>query len=279
MTQFSKLFTAQQSTDIIDVTPEKAADIIARHNWDNRKVKKSVVAKYAKIMADGDWKFSPETISIARSGRMLNGQHRMLAVVESGVTCRFIFAIGFDEDVFEVLDRGAMRTRADALSIDKKLSECATLLCRVSGSDLSSTITDADVYRAAMLIKDCHDELMVYCNTYVRLFSSAPFRLAAVARIMGGYDRDYCMTLYRNLVLSHTEVLPPVGHAIMRAANRGRISGTGGGGTQLKNAGIAWDIFDPKSSAKKQIVTTSRDRARHEISAAIYGPIAVQIRG
>lgn len=264
MTAVEEIFKGAEGAEIVEVTPEIARRLIETSNRDNRKIKPNVVKKYAKIMKNGDWKFSPETISISKSGRLLNGQHRMMAVLESGVTCRFLFATGFDDEVFSVLDRGAVRTRADALKMDKKLAECAALLCRLSSAGRANLVTDAEVSRAAVCIEDVHDSLMEACNTSARVFSTAPFRLAAVVRVMTDKDKMYVIDLYRNLVLSHTEVLPPIGHAAVRAVFTGRLF-SAGGHVQPTNCCVAWDVFNPKSAYKSKIAISYKDYVAAEI--------------
>lgn len=271
MANLSHIFNDDESAKIVDVTPNIAASLLRRANFRNRKVKPAVVKKYAKIMASGDWKFSPETISISKTGRLLNGQHRMMAVVHSGVTCRFLFATGFDDEVFSVLDRGSTRTKADALRIDKKLAEAASLLVRLDTSATPGLVTDAEVYRAAMGIADAHDDIMEFCNTSIKVFSSAPFRLAAVARVMRGDEREYVFGMYRNLVLTQTENLPPIGHAAIRAVMTGRLF-AGGGHIQPTNATVAWNLFDKNSAQKRKIsISYIPARASEIVKATGYG--------
>lgn len=271
MSSGGKIFKDFEGAEVVEVTPEIARRLIETSNHGNRKVRPMVVKKYAKIMKNGDWRFSPETISISRSGRLLNGQHRMLAVIESGVACRFLFATGFEDDVFAVLDRGAIRSRSDALKIDRRIAECGMLLHRLATKDTASLITDDDVFRASRCIDDAHDELMEFCNSSARVFSSAPFRLAAVARMNGGAEKGYVLNLYRNLVLAHTEVLPPIGHAAIRAAITGRFA-SGGASGQFINSCVAWDIFNPKSAYKSRISVSYKEYLAEDlVRGAGYG--------
>jgi hypothetical protein len=267
MTMIDRIFKASEGVQIVDVTPEIARGLLESANYDNRKVKPVVVSKYAKTMSDGDWKFSPETISISKSGRLLNGQHRMLAVIASGVTCRFLFATGFDDDVFSVLDRGAVRTNADALGIDKRLSECAALLCRLKAGNKRGVVTDGDIRRASEAISAAHADLIGFCPTNARVFSSAPFRLAAVARVLAGYDREYVFGLYRDLVLGKTEEMPPIGHATVRATLAGRLFSSGGA-NQPTNSCVAWDVFNPQSREKSKIIVAFREAFASDIVKA-----------
>ena len=267
MTVIDRIFKSSEGAQVVDVTPDIARALIENANTGNRPVKPKVVKKYAKSMSDGDWKFSPETISISKNGRLLNGQHRMMAVIESGITCRFLFATGFDDEVFSVLDRGAVRTRADALKIDRKIAEAGALLCRLSIYGRNQPITDGDVHRASMCIDEVHSELVDFCPTNARVFSTAPFRLAAVARVMSGSNREYVFGMYRDLILAHTEALPPIGHATIRAVLTGRLF-SAGGHVQPTNACAAWDVFNPKSAVKSKLTISFKDVIASEIAKA-----------
>ena len=257
-----------EGAHIVDVTPHMAQQLLEISNFDNRNVKNSVVNKYSKLMQSGDWLFSSETIAVSKTGRLLNGQHRLLAVIQSGRSQKFLFATGFDDAVFAVLDRGAVRTASDALRKDKMLIQCATLACRLRGSN---TVTDPEIDSMANLIENEHKALINHCNARTKTFSSAPFRLAAVARIKSGADMDYVLGLYRNLALSHCEKLPPVGHALLRAFINGRLSHSSGGQLQLINCCVAWKLFDPASKGISRISVKYSDRSAKEIVSAVGG--------
>lgn len=267
MANVEMLFQEKERVEIVEVTPSMASNLLANSNYNNRRIRHTVVSKYAKAMRDGDWKFSPETISVSKSGRLLNGQHRMSAVVESGVNCRFLFAFGFDDDVFSVIDRGATRTTSDALGIDRRVSEVATLLVKVHnyyGKRIS--ITDADVMRASQCIKDAHDILVNCTNRARAIFSSAPFRLATAARIMRG-DGDYALKMYKNLIDANIENMPPCGHAAIRSALNGRL-GSGGAMKQFTILSAAWAVTDPSKENASKLYLSIRQESFEEIVRA-----------
>ncbi|HEX8385898.1 MAG TPA: KOW motif-containing protein [Rubricoccaceae bacterium] len=68
-------------------------------------------------MDEGRWHLGTDAIGIDWSGRLVNGQHRLNAVLETCEPQRFLIALGLDPAVFAVLDAGRHRTAADALSI------------------------------------------------------------------------------------------------------------------------------------------------------------------
>ncbi len=99
------------------VTPEMANEFLSK-NTSNRRLKIPVVAKYAKDMVAGRWKEdTAELIKICKSGRVLDGQHRLMAVAKSGVSINFHFAFDVEDNVFDVLDTGTTRNASDVFKI------------------------------------------------------------------------------------------------------------------------------------------------------------------
>lgn len=94
------------------------AEMILGNNDGNRRVRKDVVKKYAKEMMEGRWKEDTgETIKISKQGVLLDGQHRLLALIMAGRNIHFHVSSEMDSDVFDVIDAGAVRNGEDVFSI------------------------------------------------------------------------------------------------------------------------------------------------------------------
>lgn len=57
-------------------------------------------------------------VQFGQSGRLVDGQHRLQAIIDSGITMRMLVVHGVDDSVFDVIDSGSRRTGADLLHID-----------------------------------------------------------------------------------------------------------------------------------------------------------------
>lgn len=101
-------------SDII-VTPDVAADLLSQ-NTTNRPLSRPIVSKYARMMAMGRWIFNGDTITRS-NGVLIDGQHRLAAVVKSGFSIRCILVDGVDAGAFATKDAGKPRTYGDLLSI------------------------------------------------------------------------------------------------------------------------------------------------------------------
>ena len=91
-----------------------------KHNTNNVKVKPKVVSEYARQMKAGLWRFNGETIVFADDGVMLDGQHRLLAVIESGVSADFLVVKGIPnrETAMNTIDIGKIRKASDVFDLN-----------------------------------------------------------------------------------------------------------------------------------------------------------------
>lgn len=104
------------TVEIVDVSPSTAEEWLS-HNPSNRNLRRRVIDAYARDMIAGHWVLNGETIKIASDGRLLDGQHRLNAVVYAGVAARMIVVRNVDPDVMPTVDAGAKRTYSDALRL------------------------------------------------------------------------------------------------------------------------------------------------------------------
>lgn len=104
------------NTRIVNVTPKLAEKWLGRNTY-NRHHRSHVVALYARDMAAGAWQLNGETIKFATDGTLLDGQHRLLAVVESGATVSMLVVEGLPTEAQDTVDVGSKRTAADQLAL------------------------------------------------------------------------------------------------------------------------------------------------------------------
>ena len=86
-------------------------------NEGNRPLNMSTVNIYAQRMLRGEFVLSNDAITFDAEGRLLNGQHRLKAVVQSDTEQPFLVLRGVPADTFTVMDDGKKRTPGDVLSI------------------------------------------------------------------------------------------------------------------------------------------------------------------
>jgi hypothetical protein len=103
------------------ITPAIAEQYL-EFNEKNRKLRKETVEVYARDLRAGKWLISGDTIKFDSTGRLIDGQHRLKAILLANTATWGLVVRGVEPDVQRVLDTQARRSAADALrfaGIDK----------------------------------------------------------------------------------------------------------------------------------------------------------------
>jgi hypothetical protein len=241
------MFIPTWTYSIDPISPAAAKELLATNDG-NRRLRPNVVAPYAEVIRAGDWLITPEPIVIASSGRLLNGQHRLNAIIEAGITVYMFVVRGVAEEAFPAIDRGVSRSFADANHVDQGLSEVAKLLVNMRDSSQAGAI-DSIVMVEVDLLQETHAMLMAACPNKARIFSTSPFRLAAAVLMLDPKARDYVVSVYSNLVYGNVVNLPPIAQALVGAAAAGKFEGHSGGTEFRKNMTLrAFAVLNPANS-------------------------------
>lgn len=104
-------------TEYLIVTPQMAREWLERNTF-NRPVTPGHVATMVRDILAGRWVLTHQGISFAKSGRLMDGQHRLLAVLRAAektpaVHIPLAVSFGLEEAVFKQIDTGA-RLRPDS---------------------------------------------------------------------------------------------------------------------------------------------------------------------
>lgn len=97
------------------IFPHEAEKILASQ-VKNRPVSSVTVRKYVEMMKEGAWVLNGESIIFA-NGKLIDGQHRLNAVIQSKTPLTVILVEIGDEFAFRTLDQGKKRNNSDVLSI------------------------------------------------------------------------------------------------------------------------------------------------------------------
>lgn len=96
------------------ITPQMATDMLS-HNMRNRRLNEKRVRAYAKDIVRGQWTITPTPISFAEDGTLIDGQHRLSAIVTANTPVTMLVA--YDVPVNSVIDRGLPRDSGASLYI------------------------------------------------------------------------------------------------------------------------------------------------------------------
>jgi len=103
------------------ISPEIAKSFLAT-NQNNRPLKSSRVSLYAEQMKNGEWYLTEQGISFGKDGNLRNGQHRLHAVVKSGVSVKMYVTYDCENSAFEMLDVGVNRTIKDITGLPENVT-------------------------------------------------------------------------------------------------------------------------------------------------------------
>ena len=99
------------------VTPETALQWLTTHNTSNRPLSKPFVAQLAAQIQRGEWQLTHQGIAFDEDGILIDGQHRLAAIVKAGRAVDVIVTHGVPRTAFTVMDTGRKRTGRDALAL------------------------------------------------------------------------------------------------------------------------------------------------------------------
>ncbi|MFD0883123.1 hypothetical protein ACFQ08_00890 [Streptosporangium algeriense] len=101
---------------IENIDPGRAQELL-RRNGRNRRLDKGTVDRYAEAMRRGEWQLSHQGIAVGENGELLDGQHRLEAIIKADIAVEMPVARGMSRDAFSVLDTGKRRSPSDALRL------------------------------------------------------------------------------------------------------------------------------------------------------------------
>lgn len=97
------------------ITPAKARKWLSSANEGNRKLKRGLVAAYSRDILADQWSFTGDPIRFNGDGKLVDGQHRLSAIVEANTPIEAMVIRGLQEDAKFCIDLGAKRTLGDIL--------------------------------------------------------------------------------------------------------------------------------------------------------------------
>ena len=183
---------------VMPISPKRAKEWLEK-NTVNRPLRNWWVKELASRMQKGQWKLSPEPIVFSRDGRMLDGQHRSWAIIESGMTVMMSVAIVEDDSVFDVLDQGVTRSNSDILGVPTAVLQPIHYLHRISYH--TKRISPIE-------LKPLLDTQMVDMSHYIhevvkpkeKRFKPAIFRAALISSVLlGKIERERAIEVYTDL--------------------------------------------------------------------------------
>lgn len=161
------------------------ADEYLQSNVCNRACSKAAVKRWADTMTAGAWKLSSDAIAFDWNGVLINGQHRLNAVKDTGMTVPFLVAHGFPPESKNALDVGKKRALHEILTINGyPIGVHETAICKFIMTPWSKTSVvkpDHEIHRAKL--KKVHQSLKSEIDFVVENTKAKEFSVAEMAAL------------------------------------------------------------------------------------------------
>jgi hypothetical protein len=198
----------------VNVTPELAKQMLETSPG-NRRLRSWHIDMLAALQQRGEWKLTHQGAAFDWTGSLRDAHHRLHACVKSGITVPMLVTTGLDPASFDAVDQGVNRSLSDVTGIDKRVAE--PLRLGTSFARKTSRVTSTQVQEiAAGGLLDALTNLVEYCGSSKRYYSTAPLKLAAAATIMNGGDSNFVLEQYRALCLLDFDALTQCSKALVR---------------------------------------------------------------
>lgn len=145
--------------ETVVIGPEYARKLLDANDH-NRKPRKGYRERYANDMRNGEWYNIGDPIRVGTTGRLLDGQQRLLAVEDSETEQEFDLITGIDEDLQKYMDTGAVRTPGDVfymqghVNASQKASAARMIVRYKDGTVLASNSKQTPIQRLTEFADD-----------------------------------------------------------------------------------------------------------------------------
>ena len=207
-------------TAIETITPAIAKAYLLSNN-NNRPLRQNHIRLLASDIKNGDWQITHQGIAFDSTGRLIDGQHRLHAIIQAGVAIQILVTRGCSSSSFSILDRGANRTPSDIIGWPKRITETISFALTVSFGT-NPSVSSIKLMEGSDLIKNCQI-LLDHCPTSRTTMSSAAVRLAACVQISIQKNPDFVLSQYKALVLKQYNDLTKCSQSFMRQSEDKRM--------------------------------------------------------
>lgn len=214
---------------VMDVTPQMAKELLQR-NATNRRVRPGHVNALAAVMTAGKFQSTHQGIALNVAGELVDGQHRLMAIVKSGVTIKMPVAFGVNAENYQALmiDVGMNRSTADVYAVDRFVAQPCTFIAYMHQSTRHKAILAPYLETFGPIMQ----AISRGGRHMRRSITSAPVVAAAAIRVAMGEDPVMVNHNFSGMVRLDYGNLPPVANAFLRQLANGVV-----------DRADKWDLF------------------------------------
>jgi hypothetical protein len=119
-------------TSIVYITPEMAGEMLKRNTNNLRRIERPRVAFYVAQIKANKFRTTHQGIAFHKDGRLVDGQHRLAAIYESGIGVWLQVTDGLEDEDVVVLDQNRVRRSCDiARSLGRSETQTQFAIARI----------------------------------------------------------------------------------------------------------------------------------------------------
>jgi hypothetical protein len=192
------------------VTPSLAASYLQSNHEHNRRRMPALRVRYQRDIADGHWHPTHEGIAFDSEGRLVDGQHRLEAIAESGRSVWMLVTHNLPPQSLEVINRGRSRTLTHALQImgmdaNNRLVATARMMYAGPSSSSGSRTAPGNAVTDIMLREfiEQHVEAITFAMEVTPRTVAPASVVAVIARAYYHADQDNLRRFTRAMTAFH----------------------------------------------------------------------------
>ena len=266
----NKMNESKMTSSVVMVDPVLASQWLAKNVGNNRKMRPWTVEVYADTMRRGEWQLTHQGVAFDSDGNLIDGQHRLSAIVEARVPVLMVVTFNAPPVSFAALDCGIKRSISDRLAMDPRLGAALASAEELCGSQrLSRTASHIQSMRESAFGAAVHGILDASNKTSKRLMSSTWVLIPAAVAVVEGEDLEWVCEQRRVLIAQDEERETPVASAFRRRFQERRAKATPIGNLDI--VACALRVFERRSSEMKMFKLFSgwEDATHARVRAAV----------
>ena len=238
--------TQAPTTTIETITPETARLYLEFNSNQQRSIRYGWVRSLSKMIKDGDFILTHQSIAFDKTGALIDGQHRLLAIVDAEKPARIMVTRGVDPEAWHATDQGVVRTAKEVTGLERRSAESARFIAKMvfnEGRPSSKKMIDITRSRLGMKI----EEIRKHAPSLPRYYAQVPMLVIASLRDLIS-DSDDAKNQYRALTIQDFDSMSSASKALCRQVTSGVARKTG-----PDMYCRAWVVFDPKRAGLSKI--------------------------
>ncbi len=235
-------------TEMID--PIKAKKWLDATHLENRPINRNHVHELAREMKMGRWVLTHQGLAIDTKGQCLDGQHRLWAIIECGMTIPMRVTYDVPLETWRAIDLTYKRSMEVITAIRGDYNKIYHLMAENAGISHPSPTDNT-------LLHDQYKETVDLLGTLVvPFYTSAPIKTAAVVRLASGENPQYVVDTFKNMLDTRNHYkLPQVANILINFYQRklGGIGTPGGSRWRNKIFIMAMFVFEERNKDRQRI--------------------------